>query len=166
MKGEKASEPGTGSSRFLYDTTSRSGEDVRYGFISAVEAAGGSQTLKLLSPGDRVRVKIPKTGYVGVGVVREAVQAVNDFKVETPEGERPCLDVLQHADQYQQRAHDPEKASISVKVDWPRHRSGQEAVNEVGLSAIKTRSANPAPPKWRHTVERLKTHFPNWNHHE
>ncbi len=33
-------------------------------------------------------MKIPKTGYVGVGIVLESVQSVNDFKVQTPEGER------------------------------------------------------------------------------
>lgn len=166
VKGEK--EPWNGEFYVSFgDTTSRSWEDaVRYGFISAGGGSWYSQTLKLLSPGDRVWVKIPKTGYVGVGVVKEAVQAVNDFKVETPEGERPCLDVLQHADQYQQRAHDPEKAEYFVKVDWLDTVPAREAVNEVGLFGNQNTVCQPSTPKWRHTVERLKTHFPNWNHHE
>lgn len=100
VKGEK--EPWNGEFYVSFgDTNSRSWEDAQnYGFISAGGGAWYSQTLKLLSPGDRVWVKIPKTGYVGVGRVTEPVQSVNDFKVKTPEGERPCLDVLQHADLY------------------------------------------------------------------
>ena len=116
IKGEK--EPWNGEFYVSFgDTSSRSWEDaLKYGFISGGGGSWYSQTLKLLSPGDRVWVKIPKTGYVGVGRVTEAVQSVNDFKVETPEGERPCLDVLQHAKLYKQYADDPEKAEYFVKA--------------------------------------------------
>jgi len=163
VKGEK--EPWNGEFYVSFgDTTSRSWEDaMKYGFISGGGGSWYSQTLKLLSPGDRVWVKIPKTGYVGVGIVREAVQSVNDFKVETPEGERPCLDVLQHAKIYLKHANEPEKAEYFVKVEWLDTVMTKEAVNEVGLFGNQNTVCQPSTPKWRHTVERLKTHFPKWN---
>jgi hypothetical protein len=146
------------------DTSSRSWEDARqYGFISGGGGSWYSQTLKLLSPGDRVWVKIPKTGYVGVGIVKEAVQSVNDFKIKTPEGERPCLEVLQHAHLYQQHAKDREKAEYFVKVDWLDTVPTKKAIDEVGLFGNQNTVCQPTTPKWRHTVERLKTNFPKWN---
>ena len=165
LKGEKA--PWNGEFYVSFgDTTSRSWEDaMKYGFINAGGGSWYSQTLKLLSPGDRVWVKIPKTGYVGVGIVKERVQAVNDFKVQTPEGERPCLDVLRHANLYQQHANDPEKAEYFVKVDWLATVPTENAFNEVGLFGNQNTVCQPTVPKWRHTVDRLKAHFPNWNSH-
>jgi hypothetical protein len=165
VKGEK--EPWNGEFYVSFgDTTTRSWEDaLKYGFISAGGGSWYSQTLKLLSPGDRVWVKIPKTGYVGVGIVKEAVQPVNDFKVETPDGERPCLDVLQHASLYRQHANDPEKAEYFVSVAWLDTVPTKKAVNEVGLFGNQNSVCQPSTPKWRHTVERLKTHFAKWNSH-
>lgn len=112
-RGEK--EPWNGEYYVSYGPTrSRSWEEaVKYGFISAGGGSWYSQTLKMLSPGDRVWVKIPKTGYVGVGRVTAAVQKVNEFKVATPSGERPVLDVLADADRFRRNADDPEKLSIS-----------------------------------------------------
>ena len=165
VKGEK--EPWNGEFYVSFgDTTTRSWEDaLKYGFISAGGGSWYSQTLKLLSPGDRVWVKIPKTGYVGVGIVKEAVQPVNDFKVETLEGQRPCLDVLQHANLYRQHANDPEKAEYFVRVDWLDTVPTKQAVNELGLFGNQNTVCQPSTPKWRHTVERLKTHFAKWNSH-
>lgn len=163
VKGQK--EPWNGEFYVSFgDTSARSWEDaMKYGFISGGGGVWYSRTLKLLSPGDRVWVKIPKTGYVGVGRVKEAVQSVNDFKVSTPEGERPCLDVLQHAALYQQNAADPEKAEYFVKVDWLDTVPAKNAINEVGLFGNQNTVCQPSTPKWRHTVERLKTRFQKWD---
>ncbi len=163
VKGEK--EPWNGEFYVSFgDTASRSWDDaMKYGFISGGGGSWYSQTLKMLATGDRVWVKIPKIGYVGVGIVKETVQSVNDFKVETLEGERPCLDVLQHANIYQQHANDPEKAEYFVKVDWLDTVPTKKAINEVGLFGNQNTVCQPSTPKWRHTVERLKTHFPKWN---
>lgn len=38
-----------------------------------------------------------------------------------------------------------------------------EAFNEVGLFGNQNTVCQPTTPKWRHTVERLKTFFRNWN---
>jgi hypothetical protein len=145
------------------DTSWRSWDDARkYGFISGGGGSWYSQTLKMLSPGDRVWVKIPKTGYVGVGRVIEAVQSVNDFKGQTPEGEKNCLEVLKHAADYQKNAHDIEKAEYFVRVEWLDTVQESKALNEVGLFGNQNTVCQPTTPKWRHTVERLKTYFKKW----
>ncbi|MEX2310507.1 MAG: hypothetical protein WD738_23270 [Pirellulales bacterium] len=142
----------------------RSWKDGRkYEFISAGGGSWYTQTLKLLSPGDRVWVKIPGRGYVGVGRVVEAVQSVNDFKVSTPDGERPCLEVLETADFLRTNAHDPEKAEHFVRVAWLDTVDEEQAFNEVGLFGNQNTVCQPRTPKWRHTVERLKARFPRWN---
>ena len=161
-KGEK--EPWNGEYYVSFgDPASRSWDDAReYGFISAGGGNWYSQTLKLLSPGDRVWVKIPKLGYVGVGRVTAAVQAAKDFKVNTPEGDRPALGVLKHGDQYRLNIDDPEKTEYFVRVQWLDTVPAAKAVNEVGLFGNQNTVCQPLTPKWRHTVERLKTVFPRW----
>jgi hypothetical protein len=139
-------------------------EDARtYGFISAGGGSWYSQTLKMLSPGDRVWVKIPKVGYVGVGRVTDTVQSVNEFKVATSEGDRPCLEVLSTKEQLRQKASDADKAEHFVRVQWLDTLPEAKAANELGLFGNQNTVCQPTTPKWRHTVERLKTYFPKWN---
>ena len=158
--GEK--EPWNGEYYVSYGN--RSWEDARkYGFISGGGGSWYSQTLKLLSPGNRVWVNIPKTGYVGVGIVTEAVQSVNDFTVTTPEGEKPCLDVLKDATHYRKHSGDPERAEYFVRMKWLETVPENKAVNEVGLFGNQNTVCQPTTPKWRHTVERLKVYFRKWN---
>lgn len=146
------------------DMTSRNWEDARqYSFISAGGGSWYSQTLKMLSPGDRVWVKIPKTGYVGVARVLETVRPIKEFTVATPSGDRPALEVLKHAGQYRPNADDPEKAEYFVRVKWLDTVPESKAINEVGLFGNQNTVCQPTTPKWRHTVERLKTYFTKWN---
>lgn len=163
IKGEK--EPWNGEFYVSFgDAQSRSWDDAReYGFISAGGGAWYSQTLKLLSPGDRVWVKIPKTGYVGVGRVSEAVRPVQEFKVMTASGERPALEVLRYADIYRKHMDDPQKAEQFVRVDWLDTVPESKAFNEVGLFGNQNTVCQPSTPKWRHTIERLKTHLRKWD---
>ena len=134
----------------------------QHGFISAGGGTWYSQTLKLLSPGDRVWVKIPKTGYVGVGRVTEAVQAAQDFTLPTSDGLRTALDVLQHGAKWRAVADDPEKSEYFVRVQWLQTVPESQAFNEVGLFGNQNSVCQPTTPKWRHTVERLKAAFPKW----
>lgn len=105
----------------------------RYGFISAGGGSWYSQTLKQLQPGDRVWVKIPATGYVGVGIVQSAVEPASSFTIDTDDGEKLAMDVLQYSELYRQNADVPEKSEYFVPVKWLETRSEQEAVNEVGF---------------------------------
>lgn len=157
--GEK--EPWNGEYYVSFGTgSSRTWEDARkYGYISAGGGSWYTQTLKLLSPGDRVWVKDPGVGYLGVGRVVEPVVSVVDFKVKTPSGEKPALDVLSTAAQLRETAGDPEKAEHFVRVEWLATVGEGEAINEVGLFGNQNTVCQPTTPKWRHTIERLKAIF-------
>ena len=161
-KGEK--EPWNGEYYVSFgDMNARNWEDARqYGFISAGGGSWYSQTLKMLSPGDRVWVKIPGIGYVGVGRVTEAVRPGKEFLLQTPSGERSALDVLKFGEVYKKYADDPEKAEYFVRVGWIDTVPDSKAINEVGLFGNQNTVCQPSTPKWRHTVERLKTYFKKW----
>lgn len=159
-KGEK--EPWNGEYYVSYGW--RDWEDARqYGFISGGGGSWYSQTLRMLSPGDRVWVKIPGVGYVGVGRVTEAVRPGKEFTVQTADGERPVLDVLKFGADFRKYADDPEKAEYFVRVDWIETVPESKAINEVGLFGNQNTVCQPSTPKWRHTVERLKTYFGKWD---
>lgn len=108
-------------------------------------------------------VKIPKTGYMGVGRVTEAVAPVKEFVVTAPDGERPALEVLKFAEKYRRNADDPEKAEYFVRVEWLDTVPEEKAVDEVGLFGNQNSVCQPLTPKWQHTVERLKGHFAKWD---
>lgn len=131
----------------------------RYGFSSGGDGSWYSQTLKLLSPGDRVWVKIPKTGYVGVARVTESSQPIDDFTVETSDGRRRYLDVSANADRYTLHASDPEMAEYMVRVERVQSVAEDQAFNEIGLFGNQNTVCQPTAPKWRHTVDRLKAVF-------
>jgi len=160
--GEK--EPWNGEYYVSFGTGgSRTWEDARkYGFISAGGGSWYTQTLKLLSPGDRVWVKDPGTGYLGVGRVLEPVVPLKEFKVKTASGERSALDVLTTADHLRKNANDPDKVEQFVRVEWLDTVPEGKAINELGLFGNQNTVCQPTTPKWRHTVERLKHQFPKW----
>jgi hypothetical protein len=49
-----------------------------------------------------------------------------------------------------------------VPIQWSETRPLSEAVNETGMFGNQNTVCAPKTPKWRHTVERLKTFFPEW----
>ena len=157
-KGSGVKEPWNGE--YYVSFGERNWEDARkYGFISGGGGSWYSQTLKMLSPGDRVWVKIPGIGYIGVGSVTESVCPGKEFTVQTPDGKKPVLDVIQLGDRYKKNANDPEKAEYFVRVEWIETVPESKAFNEVGLFGNQNTVCQPTTPKWRHTVERLKTYF-------
>ncbi len=159
-----ANEPWNGEYYVSFGTSDRSWDDAReYGYISAGGGSWYSRTLRFLSPGDRVWVNIPKTGYVGVARVTETMVPVKESTVQTPSGEQPALDVLQHADHYRPNVDDPDKAEHFVAVEWLDTVPESNAVNEVGLFGNQNTVSRPTTPKWRHTVDRLRSHFPKWD---
>lgn len=162
-KGEK--EPWNGEYYVSFgDTSSRSWEDAtKYGFISAGGGSWYSQTLKMLTPGDRVWVKIPKVGYVGVGIVRGEVLPVKEFTVMEDGVERPALEVLRHRDKYLATADDPEKSEYFVSVEWLDTVPAAQAIWEVGFFANQNSVGRPRAEEWRYTVEKLKGKFLNWD---
>lgn len=136
---------------------------MRLGFICAGGGLWYSQTLKLLQPGDRVWVKIPKTGYVGVGRVLEAVQSVDKFILPTPDGDRSILELVTNSEPLRRNAGNPELGEYFVRVQWLQTKDASHAFDELGLFGNQNSVCKPTAAKWRHTVERLKTAFPLWN---
>ncbi len=144
---------------------SRDWEEARnFGFISAGGGAWYSGTLNLLRPGDLVWVKVPQHGFVGVGRVRSGPVAAGDFRLRDADGvERPALELLTKGSYHRQFADDPLRQEYFVPMEWSETRPLSGAVNETGMFGNQNTVCAPKTPKWRHTVERLKTLFPNWN---
>ena len=77
--------------------------------------------------------------------------------------EQLALKVLSTADQLRKLAADPEKAEYFVRVQWLDTVPQNNAFKAVGLFGNQNTVCQPSSPKWRHTIERLKSHFPKWN---
>lgn len=138
----------------------RSWEDaVEFGFICAGGGTWYSKTLQLLSPGDRVWVKVPGTGFVGVGRVTGRSEPITSFKVDTPSGLHPILEAAKRAKYHQQYFNDPERCEYFVPVKWLQTVPVAQAVQEVGMFGNQNSVCKPTAQKWRTTVERLKDRF-------
>jgi hypothetical protein len=159
----RTKEPWNGEFYVSYSNDRPWEEARKYGFISGGGGSWYSQTLKMLSPGDRVWVNVQKVGYVGVGRVTEAAQMVKYFCVTTLEGQRPVLDVLSNPKKFIPNAGDPDSAEYFVGIRWLDTVTKEKAMDEVGLFGNQNTVCQPTTPKWRHTVERLQSHFPRWD---
>lgn len=139
-------------------------EAVKYGFVSAGGGSWYSNTLNLLKPGDRIWVKAPNHGFVGVGRVKGQSKAATDFKITADDGsERPALDVLTSASYHREFVEaDPEKMERFVPVEWAQTVTLGDAINEFGLFGNQNTVCAPKTLKWRHTIERLKEAFPSF----
>ncbi len=149
---------------FLHDETRSWDEAVKYGFICAGGGSWYSGTLNLLEPGDRVWVKAPRIGFVGVGRVRQTAVPVSDFELPGADGKlRPALEVLSEGHYHREFVDDPEKCEYFVAVEWADTVPITKAVNELGFFGNQNTVCAPKTPKWRHTVDRLKETFQNFD---
>lgn len=145
------------------DPPQRSWEDaVQFGFISAGGGKWYSNTLQLLTIGDRVWVKIPGTGFVGVGKVTGPVEASATFQVKTSDGLKPVLDVATRANYHREHSDNADKCEYFVPIHWLQTKPASQAVQEVGMFGNQNTICKPTTPKWRTTVEKLKARFPAW----
>jgi len=160
-----ASEPWNGEFYCSFGhSEDRSWEDAtEYGFISAGGGAWYSRTLELLKPGDRVWVKVPGLGFVGVGRVTGQRQPASTFKVKTPQGELPVLEVAKRGHYLSDYAGDPDACEYFVPMEWLQTVPVDEAFYEVGLFGNQNTICQPTTPKWRSTVERLKLKFSDFD---
>jgi hypothetical protein len=142
---------------------SRSWADaVKYGFICGGGGAWYSRTLHLLNSGDRVWVKVPGYGFVGVGRVTGRAQPAAEFRVITPEGEKSVLDVAKGGSYHRESVNDPERCEYFVPVQWLQTVPLENSFQEIGLFGNQNTVCKPTTPKWRSTVERLKERFPDF----
>jgi hypothetical protein len=137
-------------------------EGMKYGFISAGGGTWYSKSLGLLRTGDRVWVNAPGNGYVGVGIVKAPAQPIASFVVDTPEGEKPAAEVLREGTYHREFIDDPEQCEYFVPMRWLDTTPIESAFKEIGLFGVQNTISKPTTPKWRHTIDRLKTRFPNF----
>ncbi len=139
----------------------RSWEDaVKYGFFSAGGGAWYSRTLQLLNPGNRIWVKVPARGFVGVGTVTGRAQPANQFVVNTAEGSKSIYEAPRTAKYLEQFKDDLDMCEYFVPIKWLQTVPLERAVYEVGLFGNQNSVCQPTALKWRNTVDRLKALFP------
>lgn len=131
-------------------------EAARHGFISAGGGAWYTNTLDLLKPEDRCWVRIPSTGFVGVGVCTGARVALRDFTVDG----LPAAEVLS-ANYHRQHIDDDEKCEYFVPVRWLNTVRVSEAIHEVGMFGNQNTICKPRAGNWSETIKRLKTLWKN-----
>ncbi|MGB7983027.1 MAG: hypothetical protein WCF36_19765 [Candidatus Nanopelagicales bacterium] len=140
---------------------SRSWAEARqFGFICGGGGAWYSRTLKQLSPGDRVWVTIPATGFVGVGIVDGPMQPLAEFTITVDDVERPAADVLTEGTYHREHGGDEEMTEYFVPVRWLQTVPREQAVRETGFLGNTNTVAVPRAASWRSTVDRLKQLFP------
>lgn len=140
------------------DSDRRNWEDARqWGFISAGGGRWYSNTLGMLNEGDRVWVNIPKTGYVGVGIVTGPVVRADEFMVPVEGGTKPLPEASTRARYRSKPENESEDtAEYVVPVNWTHTVHTTKAFSETGLFGNQNSVCKPRTEKWAHTVERLK----------
>ena len=58
---------------------------------------------------------------------------------------------------------DLDRCEYFVPVEWVATVGLDAAIHEVGMFGNQNSVCAPKTPKWRHTVDRLKTLFPAWD---
>lgn len=138
----------------------RNWNDAReHNFISAGGGRWYSKTLHQLSKGDRVWVNVPKTGYVGVAIVVEAVKSYNDFMVMIDGSLKAIAEASLQGRYHEEFKDDEDRCEYFVPVNWIKTVELSNAKSEVGFFGNQNTVARPTTPKWPHTVERLKKLF-------
>ena len=127
-------------------------------FISAGGATWYSNTLNLLTKGTRIWVKVPPSGFVGVGLVTGPRQAASEFQI----AEHVALEVL-NGNYHRHYVEDSERMEYFVSVRWLKTVPLKEAMHEPGMFGNQNTVCRPTTPGWRRTVDRLKVLFPGFD---
>lgn len=105
----------------------------------------------MLSAGDLIWVKIPASGFVGVGRFSGPRVAAKDFQI----GERPALDVLT-GNYHREFVNDPVRSKYFVPATWEKTVAQTHTIQEVGMFGNQNTVCKPVTLKWLGTVDRLK----------
>jgi hypothetical protein len=106
----------------------------RYGFVSAGGGAWFSKTIRGLPVGGRVFVCIPKTGYVGAGIVTGPASRFDQAVVSEDGAERKLAE-LDLEGGYSHPPDDEDTAEYVVPVAWQATRDRSNAVWQKGMFA-------------------------------
>ncbi|MDZ8257572.1 phospholipase D-like domain-containing protein [Nostoc sp. ChiQUE01b] len=138
----------------------RNWEDCRkYGFISSGSEKKFNKGIIKLLPGSRVFVHIPKTGYVGVGLVKDSAVPLKDFKLLFNGQQVPILDVQLFAPEMDEYVDDLDKSEYLVRVEWIKAVPRSQAYWEKGFFSYKNIKCKMESQKARLTIERVSQHF-------
>jgi len=129
----------------------------KHGFISAGGGAWYSRTLNLLKVGDRIWVRVPKLGYVGVGKVTATAVPTKEFILRVDGKDLNILDVV--TDRDYGRNSDEDNQEYFVKVEWLATTALEDAYDELGFFGNRNSVCKPTVIRWRSTVDKLKIHF-------
>jgi hypothetical protein len=80
--------------------------------------------------------------------------------VDTPQGQRPAVEVLTGGTYHREFIDDPERIEYFVPINWLHTVPLDQAVDEIGLFGNQNTVCKPTTPKWRSTVDRLKERWP------
>lgn len=139
---------------------SRSWEEARkFGFFAAGGGQWYTRTLNLLNPGDRIWVRIPGRGYVGVGRVLTRSIPVDDFKAEIEGVPTPLVEVAPCIAKATRYSESPEDAEYVVGIEWIKTVPLTAAIHESGLFGNQNSVARPRVESWVQTISRLRQHF-------
>lgn len=98
-----------------------------------------------------------KDGYrFLVGRMTGRAQRASEFKVQTPEGDRPVLEVALGGTYHRELADDPARSEHFVPVKWLETVPVSHAISELGFFGNQNTVCRPVTPTWATTVERLK----------
>ncbi|MFC7535556.1 hypothetical protein ACFQV6_43465 [Actinoplanes sp. GCM10030250] len=120
---------------FGEESSIRSWDDAReYGFVSAGGGEWYSRSLRALPLGGRVFVHLPKTGYVGVGLVAGPATPFDQAVLTVDEEQRKMTELPLSA-RYQHTATGADKDEYVVPVTWIRTLDREAAIWEKGFFA-------------------------------
>ncbi len=138
----------------------RSWEEARkFGFFAAGGGQWYTRTLNLLNLGDRIWVRSPGRGYVGVGRVSARAVPVDDFNVKIEGVPTPIVEVAPCTAKAIRYSDNPEKAEYIVGVEWIKTVPLNAAIHESGLFGNQNSVARPRAESWVQTILRLKQRF-------
>jgi len=73
------------------------------------------------------------------------------------------LEIATGGHYHREYLNDPERCEYFVPVQWLETVPRENAFNEIGLFGNQNTVCKPTTPKWRHTIDRLKLRFPQFN---
>ncbi len=134
---------------------SRSWEDAKeFGFVSAGGGKVYTQTFRKLNVNERIWVKIPDRGYVGVGILESEPESIYTATLKDKNGQevpfRSLVKGIYHVD------GDEDNLEYIAKVKWIKAVDLEDAVREPGLFGNQNVVSRPTVKKWEDTVQRLK----------
>lgn len=110
-------------------------DGMTYGFVSGGGDKWFSRTLKNLTPGSRVFVCIPKTGYVGVGTVLGEAKRFDETTV-VHDGSKTALNALPLVGMYRHDGDlDDDIAEWAVLVEWSHVVPREQGFWKLGMFA-------------------------------